>query len=107
MTRENVRAAVKAGTPKIYDYPFTLAKARSLKPGNFLSWLKARFLKKANRLSLLFLSGTLLMLTSVVRMWSHWLEISTSLGFYQAAGVLTAVSGAALILAWWLNTGNE
>jgi hypothetical protein len=66
-----------------------------------------RFLKTANLSSLLFISGTLLMLASVMRLWSHWLEISASLGFYQAAGVLAAVTGAALILAWWLNTDNQ
>jgi hypothetical protein len=40
-------------------------------------------------------------------MWSRWFEISASLGFYRAAGALAAVTGAALIVSWWLNTGNE
>ncbi|MFZ0494802.1 MAG: hypothetical protein WBE80_10880 [Methylocella sp.] len=60
-----------------------------------------------NRLSWLFMSCTLLMFASVIRMWSHWFEISASLGFYRAAGALAAVTGAALIVSWWLNTGNE
>ncbi|MGH6839662.1 MAG: hypothetical protein ACREDT_12870 [Methylocella sp.] len=107
MTRENARAAVKAGTLKIHDNLLTWAKARSLKSGNLLTWFKVRFLKTVNRLTLLFISGTLLMLASIIRMWSHWLEISASLGFSQAAGVLAAVTGAALILAWWLNTDNQ
>jgi hypothetical protein len=60
-----------------------------------------------NRLSLLFISCTLPMFASVIRMWSHWFEISASLGFYRAAGAPAAVTGAALIVSWWLNTGNE
>ncbi|HEY8032242.1 MAG TPA: hypothetical protein VIF02_07670 [Methylocella sp.] len=47
------------------------------------------------------------MLASVIRMWNHWFEISASLGFYKAASVLATVTGAALILAWWLNTDNH
>jgi hypothetical protein len=78
MTQGNARSAVKTG---------------SLNTHNVLSWL--------------FISCTLLMLMSVIRMWSHWLEISASLGFYPAAGALAAVTGAALNLSWWLNTGNE
>ena len=107
MTRENARAAVKAGTLKIDGNLLTWAKARTFKTGNLLTWLKARILKTANRLTLLFISGTLLMLASVIRMWSRWLEISASLGFHKAAGVLAAVTGAALILAWWPNTDNQ
>ena len=79
MTQGNARSAVKAGTRKTHD--------------NLLSWL--------------FISCTLLMLVSVIRMWSHWLEISASLGFYPAAGAIAAVTGAALNLSWWLDTGNE
>lgn len=60
-----------------------------------------------NPLSWLFISGTLLLLASVIRMWIHWPEISAVLGFYRAAGALTAVTGAALIVSCWLNTGNE
>jgi hypothetical protein len=60
-----------------------------------------------NRLSWLFISCTLPMCASVIRMWSRWFEISASLGFYRAAGALAAVTGAALIVSWWLNTGNE
>jgi hypothetical protein len=47
---------------------------------------------------LVFISGTILMFASVIHMWGHWLEISASLGFPKAAGVLTAVAGAALFL---------
>jgi hypothetical protein len=47
------------------------------------------------------------LLASVIRMWSHWFDISASLGFYQAAGILAAVTIAALIVSWWVNTGNE
>jgi hypothetical protein len=79
MTLGNARSAVKAGTLKTQN--------------NLVSWV--------------FISCTLLMLSSVIRMWSHWFEISASLGFYPAAGALVAVTGAALILSWWLNTGNE
>jgi hypothetical protein len=46
----------------------------------------------------LIISCTLLMFASVIRMWSHWFEISALLGFYQAAGALTAVTGAAVIV---------
>jgi hypothetical protein len=60
-----------------------------------------------NRLPWLFISCTLPMFASVVRMWSHWYEISASLGFYRAAGALAAVTGTALFVSWWLNTGNE
>jgi hypothetical protein len=60
-----------------------------------------------NLSSWLFVSCTLLLFASVIHMWSHWFEISASLGFYQAAGALVAVTGAALIVSWWLNTGNE
>ena len=50
---------------------------------------------------------TLLMIASVIRMWGYWFEISASLGFYRAAGVLAVVTGAALIVSWWVNTDNE
>jgi uncharacterized membrane protein len=75
---------------------------------------KARFAVKAGTLktrinlaSWLFIFCALLMLSSVIRMWSHWFEISATLGFYRAAGALAAVTGAALIVSWWVNTGNE
>jgi hypothetical protein len=55
----------------------------------------------------LFIFCTLLMLASVIHMWSHWFEISAASGFYQATGALATVTGAALIVSWWLNTGNE
>jgi hypothetical protein len=29
-------------------------------------------------------------------MWSHWFEIMASLGLYRAAGMLAAITGAAL-----------
>jgi hypothetical protein len=79
MTLWNARSAVKAGTLKIYK--------------DLVSWL--------------FIFCTLLMLGSVIRMWSHWFEISASFGFYRAAGLLTAITGAALTVSWWVNTGNE
>ncbi|MGQ0444033.1 MAG: hypothetical protein ACT4O2_02630 [Beijerinckiaceae bacterium] len=107
MTREKARASVKAGTIKMGGNFLTLVKATTFKEGNILTWLKVRVLKAANPLTLLFISGTLLMLASVIRMWSHWPEISASLGFHQAAGVLTVVTTAAFILAWWLNTDNR
>jgi hypothetical protein len=79
MTLRNARSAVKAGTLKTHI--------------NLVPWL--------------FIFCTLLMLASVIRMWSHWFDISASLGFYQAAGILAAVTVAALIVSWWVNTGNE
>ena len=80
MTLGNARSAVKAGTLKTQN--------------NLVSWV--------------FISCTLLMLSSVIRMWSHWFEISASLGFYPAAGAFVAVTGAALIVSWWpVDTGNE
>jgi hypothetical protein len=58
-------------------------------------------------MSLILICCTLVLLTSVMRMWIHWFEISAKLGSYRAAGTLAAVTGAALIVSWWLNTGNE
>ena len=76
--------------------------------GNARSALQAVTLKTHNKLvSWLFIFCTLLMLSSVIRMWSHWFEISATLGFYSAAGTLAAVTGAALIVAWWVNTDND
>ena len=78
MTLGNARSAVKAGTLKTQN--------------NLVSWV--------------FISCTLLMLSSVIRMWSHWFEISASLGFYLAAGAPVAVTGAALIVSWWPEHGQ-
>lgn len=75
---------------------------------NARSAIKAGTLKAHNNLaSYLFIFCTVLMLASVIRMWSHWFEISLTLGFYRAAGVLSAITGAALIVSWWVNTGND
>jgi len=72
------------------------------------SAIRAETLKTHNKLaSWLFMLCTLLMLASVIRMWSHWFEISASLGFSRAAGLLAVITGAALIVSWWVNTGNE
>ena len=79
MTLRNARPAVKAATLKTHA---TLA-----------SWV--------------FIFCTLLMLASIVHMWSHWLEIWAVLGFDRAAGVLAEVTGAALVVSWWANTGND
>jgi hypothetical protein len=46
-----------------------------------------------------FISCTFLTLAGLVPMWSHWDELSVSLGFYQADCARTAVTGAALIVA--------
>ncbi|HUB63343.1 MAG TPA: hypothetical protein VL996_02690 [Methylocella sp.] len=76
--------------------------------GNARAAVKARSLKTGHNLgSWLFIFCTLLLLASVIRMWRHWYEISASLGSNRAACVLTAVTGAALIVSWWVNTGNE
>jgi uncharacterized membrane protein len=67
----------------------------------------ATFKTRINLASWLFIFCTLLMLSSVIRMWCHWFEIFSTLGFYRAAGTLVAVTGAALIVSWWVNIGNE
>ena len=54
----------------------------------------------------LFIICALLALTSVIPMWSHWAELSASLGFYSAACLLTAITAAALFVSYWLNTDN-
>ncbi len=75
---------------------------------NARSAIKAATLKSHDRLaSFVFIFCTLLMLATVVRMWSHWYEISAMLGFDRAADVLPAVTGAALLVSWWVNTGND
>ena len=78
MIRNRVRSAAKAETSKTHS---TLA-----------SWF--------------FISCTFLLLTSLISMWSHWFEICASFGFYQAAGALLSITGAALIISWWVNTDN-
>jgi hypothetical protein len=57
--------------------------------------------------SWVFAFCTLLMLASVVHMWSHWFEIMASFGPDRAAGMLAAITGAALAVSWWVNTGND
>lgn len=57
--------------------------------------------------SWVFAFCTLLMLASVAHMWSHWFEIMASLGLSRAAGMLAAITGAAMVVSWWVNTGNE
>ena len=61
---------------------------------------------RSNLVSWLFISCTLT-LASVIPVWNHWVELSVSLGFYPAACVLTAITGAALIVSLWVNTDNE
>jgi len=54
---------------------------------NAPSAVKAPTLKTHDKLaSWVFIFCTLLMLASVVHMWSHWLEIWAVLGFDRAAG---------------------
>lgn len=79
MTARNAQAAIKAVTLKSHA---TLA-------------------------SLLFISCTLLTLSSVIHMWRHWFEICATLGSYRAAAILTAVTGAGLIVSWWVNVDND
>ena len=57
--------------------------------------------------SWVFAFCTLLMLASVVHMWSHWFEIMASLGLDRAAGMLVSITGAALVVSWWVNIGND
>ncbi len=72
------------------------------------SAVKAQTLStRSDILSWLLISCTFLMLASLIPMWSHWLEISATLGFVPAACALTAVTGAGFIVSWWLNSGNE
>jgi hypothetical protein len=49
----------------------------------------------------------LLMFASLVSMWSHWDEIAESLGIYSAGFPLSAVTSAALLVAVWVNSGDE
>ncbi len=62
---------------------------------------------KTDPMSFLFLFCTVVMLGSVVRMWAHGAEICDVLGASRGLGILGAVTGAALIVSWWVNTGNE
>jgi hypothetical protein len=57
--------------------------------------------------SWVFAFCTLLMLASVVDMWSHWFEVMASFGLYRAAGMLAPITGAALVVSWWVNTEND
>lgn len=79
MARSRARSAVKAGTRDTQS--------------DIVSWL--------------FMSCTFLMFAGVIPMWSHWDEIAASLGIYSSACVLMAVTVAALIVALWVNTGND
>ena len=75
---------------------------------NARSALKAAALTIHDRLPpWVFIFCTLLMLLSIVRMWSHWFEIAAVLGFDRAASVLTVITGAAIVVSWWVNTGND
>jgi hypothetical protein len=68
----------------------------------------ATILKSHNNLaSWLFAFCTLVMFASVIRMWRHWFDISSVLGFDRTLVILTAVTGSALIVSWWVNTANE
>jgi hypothetical protein len=72
------------------------------------SAVKVNILKtQDDAVSWLFMFCSLLMAAGLVHMWSHWIEISASLGFYPAACVLAATTGTALIVSLWVNTGND
>jgi len=67
--------------------------------------IKARTLKTGGKLAVwLFLILTLLMLSSIFHMWMHWWQIASDLGSRRAACILSSVTAAAFILAWWINT---
>ena len=57
--------------------------------------------------SWLFISCAFLMLASLPPMWSHWDELAVSLGVFPATCALTVVTGAALIVALWVNTVDQ
>src|SRR5262249_4648964 len=83
-------------------------KSRAMTLQTARAAIKAATLKSYDRLaSFVFLVCTLLMLASVFRMWSHWFEIAAMLGFDRAAGVLVAITSAAVLVSWWVNTGND
>src|SRR5262245_42413145 len=74
------------------------SSAMALRNPRTAAKVKAGILKLRDKLvSWTFIFCTLLMLASVVRMWSHWFEIAAMLGFDRASGVLSAVTGAALV----------
>ena len=79
MTRNRARSAVKVATLKTNSD----AKSRLLIP------------------------CALLMFASLVFMWSQWDEIVESLGIYSASFALSAVTSAALLVAVWVNCGDE
>jgi hypothetical protein len=79
----------------------TLRKAR---PAEIAATLKTHLDTLA---SWVFAFCTLLMLASVVHMWSHWFQISASFGVYRATLMLVAITGAAFVVSWWVNTGND
>jgi len=100
----------------------TMSQAGKLQPilgseptgGLLMVRSRARYAAKVDTLktnsdveSWLFISCTFLMLASLIPMWSHWDELSVSLGFYPTACALAAVTGGALIVALWVNTENE
>jgi len=78
----------------------TLKNARAVKTG-------PRLKTRSKLVRWLFSFWTLLLLASIIRMWGHWFDILAKLGLHRAAGALAAVTGAALIVSWWLNTGND
>jgi hypothetical protein len=39
--------------------------------------------------------------------WNHWFQIMASLGLYRAVGMLAAITGAALVVSWWVNSGDD
>jgi hypothetical protein len=92
-----------------------MIKLVQLQRSSALTLRKARPAEKAATLkthhdtlaSWVFAFCTLLMLASVVHMWSHWFEIMASFGLYRAAGMLAPITGAALVVSWWVNIGND
>jgi hypothetical protein len=92
-----------------------MVKFVQLQRSSAMTLRKARHAEKAATLkthhdtlaSWVFAICTLLMLASVVHMWSHWFEIMASFGPDRAAGMLAVITGAALVVSWWVNTGND
>jgi TRAP-type C4-dicarboxylate transport system permease small subunit len=74
---------------------------------NARSAIKAATQTQDRLVSCVFTFCTLLLLASVIRMWSNWFEISAVIGFDRAASVLPLITGAALVVSWWINTGND
>jgi hypothetical protein len=80
----------------------------SLRGGRPTAEVKAGTLKNRDkRASWPFAFCTLLLIASVIRMCSQSFEIAAALGLYRAAGVLAGITGAALVVSHWVNTGNE